>query len=114
MNIKFTRINAAVTLSALASGTWLRGDGLILVLTFHFVAGVLTGSLFAARTLLNMVALIFIECVGVTIALGPSIALWLVGSLIAIEVGYLGGIYIRSVLERAGIAEPSVRSQHRY
>jgi len=87
---------------------------LISVVVFHFLAGSVAGTIFAVRTLLTLVALVLIECVGVTIALGLSIGLWSVGGLIAIQVGYLGGIYLRNMLELAGIAEPYVRPRHRY
>jgi hypothetical protein len=50
----------------------------------------------------------------VTIAWGTSMGLWSLGSLIAVQVGYLGGIYLRSVLEHVGIAEPNVRPRHRH
>jgi hypothetical protein len=83
------------------------------VVALHFLAGSVAGSIFAVRTLLTLVALILIECVGVTIAWGLSMGLWSLGGLIAIQVGYLGGIYLRSVLEHMGIAEPHVRSHHR-
>lgn len=86
---------------------------MISVIVFHFLAGSVAGSIFAARTLLTLVALVLIECVGVTIAWGLSTGLWSLGSLIAIQVGYLGGIYLRSVLEHMGIAEPHVRPHHR-
>jgi hypothetical protein len=87
---------------------------LISAVAFHFLAGTVTGSIFAVRTLLTLVALVLIECIGVAIAWGISIGLWSLGSLIAVQVGYLGGIYLRSVLEHAGIAEPNVRPRHRH
>ena len=84
---------------------------MISVVAFHFFAGSVTGSIFAVRTLLALVGLVLMECVGMTIAWGVSMGLWSLGSLIAIQIGYLGGIYFRSVLERMGIAEPGVRSR---
>ena len=39
--------------------------------------------------------------------------LWSLGSLVAVQMGYLGGIYLRSVLKYVGIAEPNVRPRHR-
>jgi len=84
------------------------------VVAFHFLAGSVTGVIFDVRTLLTLVALVLTECVGVTIAWGLSTGLWSLGSLIAVQVGYLGGIYLRSVLEHAGIAEPNVRPRHRH
>jgi hypothetical protein len=86
---------------------------LISVVAFHFLAGSVTGSIFAVRTLLTLVALVLIECVGVTIAWGVSMGFWSLGSLIAVQMGYLGGIYFRRVLEHVGIAEPNVRLRRR-
>jgi hypothetical protein len=79
---------------------------LISVVAFHFLAGSVTGSIFAVRALLTLVAVVLIECVGVTFVWGLSTAAWSLGSLVAVQMGYLGGIYFRSVLEHAGIAEP--------
>jgi hypothetical protein len=84
------------------------------VVSLHCLAGAVTGSVFAVRTLLILVALVLTECVGVTIARGTSMGLWSLGSLIAVQVGYLGGVYLRSVLEHVGIAEPNVRPRHRH
>jgi len=78
------------------------------VVAFHFLAGAVTGSIFAVRTLLTLVAFVLMECVGATIALGASMGLWSLGSLAAVQIGYLGGIYLRSVLEHAGIGVPDV------
>ena len=89
------------------------GNTLISVVAFHFLAGLVTGSIFAVRTLLTLVALVLIECVGVTIAWGVSAGFWSLGSLIAVQMGYLGGIYFRSVLEHVGIAESNVRPRRR-
>jgi hypothetical protein len=80
---------------------------LISVVAFHFLAGLVAGSIFAVRTLLTLVALVLIEYVGVTIWRGVSAGLfWSLGSLVAVQAGYLGGIYLRSVLEHVGIAIP--------
>jgi hypothetical protein len=84
------------------------------MVALHLLAGAVAGSIFAIRTLLTLVALVLIECIGVTIAWGVPMGFWSVGSLIAIQMGYLGGIYLRSVLERAGVAEPVVRPRHRF
>jgi hypothetical protein len=84
------------------------------VVALHFLAGSVTGSVFAVRTLLTLVAFVLMECAGVTIAWGTSMGLCSLGSLIAVQVGYLGGIYLRSVLEQVGIAEPNVRPRHHH
>ena len=81
---------------------------MISVVAFHFLAGSVAGSIFAVRTLLTLVAFVLMECVGATIAWGLSTGLWLLGSLAAVQIGYLGGIYLRSVLEHAGIGVPDV------
>jgi hypothetical protein len=83
------------------------------VVAFHFLAGSVTGSIFTVRALLTLVALVLIECIGVTIAWGFSMGFWSLGSLIAVQMGYLGGIYFRSMLEHAGLAEPDVRPRRR-
>jgi hypothetical protein len=82
---------------------------LISVISFHFLAGVLAGSIFAVRTLLTLVALILVECVGVAIWRGVSEGFfWSLGSLVAVQFGYLAGLYLRSVLEQVGIGLPGV------
>jgi hypothetical protein len=78
---------------------------------FHFLAGAVTGSIFAVRALLTLVALVLTECVGATLVWGLSTGGWSLGSLIAVQMGYLGGIYFRSALEHAGVAEPAARSR---
>lgn len=75
---------------------------MISIAAIHFLAGLVTGSMFAVRTLLTLVAIVLIECVVATIARGLSVGLWSLGSLIGVQVGYLGGIYLRSVLEHVG------------
>ena len=80
---------------------------MISVVAFHFLAGAVTGSIFAVRTLLTLVAFVLMECVGATIAWGLSTGLWSLGSLVAVQLGYLGGIYLRSVLEHVGIGTPT-------
>ncbi len=87
---------------------------MISVVALHCLAGVGTGSIFAVRTLLTLVALVLMECVGVTMAWGLSTGLWSPASLFAVQVGYLGGICLRSVLEHVGVAEPSVQPRHRH
>lgn len=59
-------------------------------------------------------ALVLIECVVVAVICGFSIGLWSLGSLLATQVGYLGGVYIRSVLENAGVGESNIRSGRRF
>ena len=86
---------------------------MISVVAFHFLAGSVVGSIFAVRTLLMMVALVLMECAGMTVAWGVSVAGRSLASLIAVQIGYLGGIYARSVLEQAGITVSGVQPRHR-
>lgn len=85
---------------------------MIPVIALHFVAGAVAGSMFTVRTLLALVGFAVIECVTATVALGLTGGLYSVGGLVAVQIGYLAGIFLRSVLERVGIAQPVVRSDH--
>jgi hypothetical protein len=86
---------------------------LISVVLFHFLAGLVAGSVFTVRMLLMLVALVLIECAATIVAWGSSAVGWSVASLIAVQIGYLGGIYFRSLLEHAGIAVTGVQPRHR-
>lgn len=93
-------------------GNSILGEDLISVVAFHFLAGLVAGSVFAVRALLTVVAVVLIECVGVTIWRGLSADfLWSMGSLVAVQAGYLGGIYLRSVLEHVGIVIPDAHQR---
>ncbi len=85
---------------------------MITVIALHLVAGAVAGSMFTVRTLLVLVGIVLVECVTATVALGLFVGLWSMGGLVAVQIGYLAGIYLRSVLEHAGIAQPSIRSHH--
>jgi hypothetical protein len=85
---------------------------LIPVIALHFVAGTVAGSMFTVRTLLALVGIVLAEWVTATVSLGFTAGLWTVGGLVAVEIGYLGGIFLRCVLEHAGIAQPSIRPHH--
>jgi hypothetical protein len=85
---------------------------LIPVIALHFVAGAVAGTMFTVRTLLVLVGFVLIECVTATVALGFTAGLCSAGGLVAVQIGYLAGIYLRSVLEHMGIAQPSIRPHH--
>lgn len=90
-------------------------EDLISAISFHFLAGLVAGSIFAVRTLLTMVALVLIECVGVAIWLGFSAGLfWSLGNLVAVQLGYLAGIYLRIAMEHAGIGVPDGHPRRRF
>jgi hypothetical protein len=76
----------------------------VTALILHFFAGIVVGSLFRVRTLLVLALAVLVEAGVVVVLLGISTGLiWLVVGEVALQFGYLGGVYLRSVLERAGI-----------
>ncbi len=73
------------------------------VLFLHVLAGLLAGSGFRAQTLLTLVWLVLIEAVACGAVRGAVAgAVWLLANEAALQAGYLGGIYLRSLLERRG------------
>jgi hypothetical protein len=72
----------------------------------HLLIGILTGSVFRVRALLGLVAIVLLECLVIVLVVGAAAGLWSLTSLAAIQMGYLGGVWCRSVLEKAGFAEP--------
>jgi hypothetical protein len=70
------------------------------VLFFHFTLGVLSGTLFRVQTLLLIVLLLPLEAIFGSIV-GASIGAgqWL-GVGLVLQLGYLGGVILRSALER--------------
>ena len=73
-------------------------------LVLHLLAGLVAGSLFGVQTLMVLALAVSVEAVASLILHGASAGLvWLLVSQVALQIGYLGGIYLRSVLERAGI-----------
>jgi hypothetical protein len=85
---------------------------LISVIALHFVAGAVAGSVFTVRTLLLLVAIVLVECMTSMATIGLTAGLCSLGGLVAVQIGYLGGIYLRTVLERMGIAQPFIRPHH--
>jgi hypothetical protein len=84
----------------------------ISVIALHLIAGSVAGSLFNVRTLLTLVGFALVECVSAAVTLGFTAGLCSVGGLVAVQIGYLGGICLRSVLEHMGIAQPAIRPHH--
>lgn len=85
-----------------------RGVELISTIAIHFLVGMGVGAAFTVRTLLTLVAFTLTESLALTVARGFYEAVfWTIGSLIAVQFGYLGGIYLRSLLEHSGFVEHS-------
>jgi hypothetical protein len=76
--------------------------------TLHFFAGLLAGTRFGAQTILVLVLAALFEGVLSLVVQGAYAGLvYLLVSQFALQFGYLGGICLRSILERAGFAAQS-------
>lgn len=80
----------------------------------HLLVGLVAGAIFGVQTLVVLALAVLIEGVACFVLQGAFAGLvWLLTSQIALQIGYLGGIYLRSLLERVGIivaAQPGRRS----
>lgn len=78
----------------------------------HGLVGAVTGAVFPIQALLGLMVLTTLESAATTVLFGLTAGLWSLVNLVALQVGYLAGIYIRSLLEKAGLAQPSTRVHH--
>ena len=84
----------------------------VTALILHLIVGLLVGSLFRVQTLLVLALAVFVEAGAFVVLFGLSTGLiWLLASQVALQLGYLGGMYVRSILERAGIVVIAPRSR---
>lgn len=61
---------------------------------------------------MGLVIVVLVECVATAAVFGVQAGLWSLTSLVAIQMGYLGGVYARSILEKTGLlAEPETLHQ---
>jgi hypothetical protein len=84
---------------------------LLYAAVFHFFAGVLTGSVFRIRTLIAVLFLVLSEVVVFAAMASEFAAVWAVGNLIAVQMGYCAGIYLRRLAEQAGYSVPPVQAR---
>jgi len=82
------------------------------VMVLYFVAGAIAGAMFTVRMLLALVSITLAGGVAATALGGFAAGLHSVVGLIAVQIGYLAGVYLRGALERAGIAHPAIRPEH--
>lgn len=76
-------------------------------LVLHLLAGLVAGTVSRAQTLVILALAVLAEAVACFILRGAAAGLvWLLVSQVAVQIGYLGGIYLRSILERVGIIVP--------
>ncbi len=76
----------------------------------HLAAGGVIGSVFRARILLVSVGFVVLEAATIAPVQGSVVGLWLLTSLVALQLGYLVGAFGRGVLEYA--ANARVRPRH--
>lgn len=80
----------------------------------HLLVGLVAGAIFGVQTLVVLAMAVLVEGVACFVLRGASTGfVWLLTSQVALQIGYLGGMYLRSLLERVGIivaAQPSRRS----
>lgn len=90
----------------------LGGRALFYSAIIHGLIGTVTGGIFPIQILLGLMAITAIEGVAAAVVFGVSTGLWVLANLLAIQVGYLGGLLVRNLLEKVGLAEPGTRINH--
>ena len=84
-------------------------------LTLHLFAGLVAGTRFGVQTILVLALVVLLEGVACLIVNGTYAGLmWLLIGQCALQFGYLGGIYLRSILERAVVAHSGARSSGKH
>lgn len=78
----------------------------------HGLVGAVAGGAFPVQALLGLLGIAVLESAATTALFGLDAGLWSLINLVALQVGYLGGVYVRSLLEKAGLAQPSTRVHH--
>jgi hypothetical protein len=77
---------------------------MLLGLVFHLLIGLIAGSIFRIQTLVVLAVAVLVEGVVCMILRGAYAGLvWLLVSQCALQFCYLGGVYLRTILERAGV-----------
>jgi hypothetical protein len=84
---------------------------LLYVVTSHFLAGGVTGSIFKVRMLLLVLSFVLVEFVFLTLLQGGISIRWAGASLLAVQAGYVAGVYMRAFREHVGYSLPRVRKR---
>jgi hypothetical protein len=74
---------------------------LLYALILHLVAGLVTGSVFKIKTLLLILSCVAAEFIGAAYLHGGQFALGMLANIVAIQVGYAGGLLTRLTVERS-------------
>ena len=69
-------------------------------IVLYLAAGSITGFVFSIRMLLLALLFLVIEAVALSVAFGASFVAGQVIGIVALQLGYLGGVYARAVVER--------------
>lgn len=73
------------------------------IVAIHLIVGVLAGTMFGVQTLLVLAIGVLVEAAATVVVNGLSLGIfWWVGAEVALQLGYLAGIYLRSMIERMG------------
>jgi hypothetical protein len=73
------------------------------IVAIHLLVGLLAGAVFGVQTLLVLAMLVVVEAAAMVVVIGLSLeSFWWVGAEVALQLGYLVGIYLRSMIERMG------------
>ncbi len=73
------------------------------IVAIHLLVGLLAGAMFGVQTLLVLAMLVVVEAAAMVVVIGLSLeSFWWVGAEVALQLGYLVGIYLRSMIERMG------------
>ena len=73
------------------------------IVVIHLLVGLLAGAMFGVQTLLVLAMLVGVEAAAMVVVIGLSLeSFWWVGAEVALQLGYLVGIYLRSMIERMG------------
>jgi hypothetical protein len=70
------------------------------------------GGIFPIQALLGLMAITAVEGLAAAVVFGVPTGLWALANLVAIQLGYLGGVFVRNLLEKIGLAEPGRRITH--
>lgn len=77
------------------------GLSLLYAFILHLVAGLVTGSTFKIKTLLLIMCCVAVELVGAACFHNGHFAMGVLANIMAIQVGYAGGLLTRVAIERS-------------
>jgi hypothetical protein len=73
------------------------------IVAIHLLIGLVAGMVFGVQTLLVLAVLVLFEAAGMVVLNGLSVdIIWWVGAEVSLQLGYLAGIFLRSMIERIG------------